>query len=130
MAIVVGFDHVQLAIPPGSEAAARAFYGGVLGLAEVAKPAALVGRGGAWFVGPGIHVHLGVEEPFVPARKAHVALLVGDLAVARVHLEAAGVAISDDDADIGVRRFYVVDPFGNRIELVAERDRGFTVRAG
>ncbi|MEX1169333.1 MAG: VOC family protein [Chloroflexota bacterium] len=124
--LVSGFDHVQIAMPKGQEERARTFYGALLGFTEVAKPAALAARGGLWFVGPGLHLHLGVEEPFSPAGKAHIALLVQDAAEARSALLAAGVAVTDDDADIGVARFYAADPFGNRLEFVAEDDRGFT----
>jgi catechol 2,3-dioxygenase-like lactoylglutathione lyase family enzyme len=115
---VTGLDHVQLAIPAGGEDAARAFYSGLLGLAEVAKPAALTGRGGCWFRGPGLSLHLGIEQPFAAASKAHVALGVEDLDQARAALVGAGVPVVDDDVDIGLRRFYLSDPFGNRIELV------------
>ena len=130
MARLVGLDHVQLAIPAGGEDEARRFYGSLLGLTEVPKPAPLAGRGGCWFVGPGVAVHLGVEEDFRPARKAHVALLVDDLEGLRSALDAAGTETKDDDAPIGVRRFYAFDPFGNRLELVDRRDAGFTDRAG
>jgi catechol 2,3-dioxygenase-like lactoylglutathione lyase family enzyme len=123
-----GIDHVQLAIPAGGEDRARSFYGGLLGLSEVAKPAALAGRGGCWFAAPGVSIHLGVEEPFVPARKAHVALLVDDLVALREALHGAGVEIRIDDAEIGVRRFHAFDPFGNRLEFVDARDGGFTTR--
>ncbi len=126
---VVGLDHVQLAMPEGGEPLAREFYGGLLGLTEVDKPIPLSGRGGCWFAGPGgVHVHLGVEAEFRPSRKAHPALLVADLAALRARLGAAGVEIVTDDADIGVERCYVADPFGNRIELVAAKDGGFTER--
>jgi len=125
---ITGIDHVQLAIPEGGEATARDFYGGLLGLEEVPKPAALAVRGGAWFAGPGVAIHLGVEIPFAPARKAHVALLVTDLVGLRTRLEAAGTLTQDDPADIGVRRFHAFDPFGNRLELVDARDEGFTTR--
>ena len=130
MARLVGLDHVQLAIPAGGEDGARRFYGSLLGLTEVPKPAPLAGRGGCWFVGPGVAVHLGVEEDFRPARKAHVALLVDDLEGLRSTLDAAGTETKDDDAPIGVRRFYAFDPFGNRLELVDRRNAGFTDRAG
>lgn len=126
--MVTGIDHVQIAIPAGGEEAARAFYGGLLGLREVLKPAGLASRGGCWFAGPGIAIHLGVEDPFAPARKAHVALLVDDLTGLRATLESAGVTIQDDPADIGVRRFHAFDAFGNRLELVDARDGGFTTR--
>jgi catechol 2,3-dioxygenase-like lactoylglutathione lyase family enzyme len=124
--LISGFDHVQTAIPQGGEQQARALYGGLLGFSEVTKPPVLAARGGIWFVAPSLHLHLGTEDPFVPARKAHVALLVEDLDAARAALHAAGIATTDDDADIGVARFYAADPFGNRIEFVSQRDRGFT----
>jgi catechol 2,3-dioxygenase-like lactoylglutathione lyase family enzyme len=120
---IVGVDHVQLAMPAGAEEQARAFYTGVLGLAEVPKPAPLAGRGGCWFAGPGTALHLGVESDFRPARKAHLALRVADLEAARRELVAAGVPIVPDDSVPQVRRLYVADPFGNRIELIQDGDR-------
>jgi catechol 2,3-dioxygenase-like lactoylglutathione lyase family enzyme len=125
---LAGIDHVQLAIPEGGEDAARAFYGALLGLPEVPKPPALAARGGCWFAAPGVAIHLGVETPFTPARKAHVALLVDDLDGLRNRLATVGASITDDPADIGVRRFHAVDPFGNRLEFVDARDGGFTTR--
>lgn len=128
---IVGIDHVLLSMPRGAEATARDFYAGVLGLREVPKPPPLDTHGGCWFIdpsNPAVSLHLGVEEPFAPARKAHVALLVDDLPELRATLEGAGCELRDDDADIGVRRFYAFDPFGNRLELVDARDRGFTDR--
>lgn len=124
--MIVGLDHVQLAMPLGGEDAARAFYAGLLGLTEVAKPAPLAARGGCWFTGGGVSIHLGAEAEFGPARRAHPALLVADLVALRQRLEAAGIPTRDDDVDIGVRRFYASDPFGNRLELVDARDAGFT----
>ncbi|HLY13130.1 MAG TPA: GNAT family N-acetyltransferase [Candidatus Limnocylindrales bacterium] len=115
---VTGLDHVQVSMPDGGEDQARAFYGGLLGLAEVAKPAALADRGGCWFAGPGIALHLGVERPFSPAAKAHVAIGVTDLEAARAELLAAGVAVTDDGLEVGFARFHALDPFGNRIEIV------------
>jgi catechol 2,3-dioxygenase-like lactoylglutathione lyase family enzyme len=126
---LTGIDHVQLAIPVGGEDVARGFYGGLLGLAEVPKPAALAARGGSWYAGPGVAIHLGIETPFVPAHKAHVALLVVDLDGLRARLAAAGTRITDDPAAIGVRRFHAFDPFGNRLEFVDARDGGFTTRS-
>ena len=79
--MIVGYDHVQVAIPAGGEAAARAFYGGLLGMTEVAKPESLAGRGGCWFAAGTAVLHLGVEEPFAPARKAHPAFTVDELEV-------------------------------------------------
>jgi catechol 2,3-dioxygenase-like lactoylglutathione lyase family enzyme len=126
---IVGIDHVQLAMPAGGEPRARAFYGDLLGLDEVEKPPRLAPRGGCWFAGPGgAHVHLGVEEGFRPARKAHPAFLVADLAALCERLRAAGVDVMTDDIDIGVERCYVADPFGNRLELVSGDSGGFTER--
>ncbi len=125
---ISGLDHVQLSMPPGGEDAARTFYGTLLGLAEVPKPPALAVRGGCWFVGSAVAIHLGVDADFRPARKAHLALIVDDLEALRAALDAAGANTVDDDAPFGVRRFYSFDPFGNRLELVDARDAGFTLR--
>ena len=119
---IVGLDHVQLAMPAGQEAEARAFYADILGLSEVAKPEPLRTRGGCWFAGSGVALHLGVEADFAPARKAHPALRVADLEAARQHLTRAGVAITADDTLPHVRRFYIADPWGNRIELLQDGD--------
>jgi catechol 2,3-dioxygenase-like lactoylglutathione lyase family enzyme len=130
-ASITGIDHVLLSMPRGGEAAARAFYGDVLGLLEVPKPPPLDTHGGCWFLAqadPSMSIHLGIEEPFVPAWKAHVALLVDDLQALREALERAGARVRDDDADIGVQRFYAFDPFGNRLELIDARDAAFSGR--
>lgn len=111
--------HVQLAMPSGEEAAARVFYGGVLGLTEVAKPPALAARGGAWFRGGALEVHLGVEDPFVPARKAHPGIEVDDLDAVQRRLADAGVTVRPDELFPGYRRFYADDCFGNRLEFLA-----------
>jgi catechol 2,3-dioxygenase-like lactoylglutathione lyase family enzyme len=116
---VRGFHHVQLAMPPGGEGAARAFYRDLLGLPERAKPPELAARGGCWFESAAVKLHLGVETDFHPARKAHPALLVNDLAALTARLAAAGHAVSPDEPLDGLPRAYVDDPFGNRIELVA-----------
>jgi catechol 2,3-dioxygenase-like lactoylglutathione lyase family enzyme len=116
-----GLDHLQIAMPRGEEAAARAFYAGVLGLEEVPKPAALTGRGGCWFAGSGISLHLGVEDGFRPARKAHPAFVVEGLADLLARCRAAGADVLDDDALETHARAFVFDPFGNRIELMEPR---------
>jgi catechol 2,3-dioxygenase-like lactoylglutathione lyase family enzyme len=113
---VIGLDHVQLAMPRGEEGRARAFYVGVLCFNEVPKPEA--DRGGCWFEAGGAHIHLGVEDGFVPARKAHPALLVDDLDAVVAGLEAAAVAFRPGRPLAGYRRGDVADPFGNRIELM------------
>lgn len=125
---IVGIDHVQLSMPAGGEDEARRFYGSVLGLREVAKPPELAGRGGCWFAGAAVAVHLGVERDFRPLAKAHPALLVRDLGVARKVLAVAGIPTDDDDSGLAIRRCYVHDPFGNRIELVDARDAAFSER--
>jgi catechol 2,3-dioxygenase-like lactoylglutathione lyase family enzyme len=110
---VLGIDHVQIAIPRGGEDDARAFYGGALGMEELPKPEALRARGGCWFRAGDQELHLGVEEPFAPARKAHPGLVVSDLDAIRARLPEY-----EDDAKIaGVDRLFVHDPFGNRLEL-------------
>ena len=115
---IVGIEHVQLAMPPGGEGAAREFYTGLLGLPERTKPPALAARGGCWFEAPGVKVHLGVDADFRAAQRAHPALLVDDLAALQIALAAAGMeAVPDEPAD-GRKRCYVSDPFGNRIELM------------
>jgi catechol 2,3-dioxygenase-like lactoylglutathione lyase family enzyme len=114
-----GIDHVQLAAPPGCEAGARAFYGELLGLEEIEKPPVLRARGGVWFQCGPQQLHLGIEEPFTPAQKAHPALAVDDLDALAARLRDAGVEVAWDDAIPGVRRFYAADPFGNRLELLS-----------
>lgn len=111
-------DHVQIAMPRGQEDAARAFYVGILGLEEVPKPARLAQRGGCWFGCGAISLHLGVEDDFRPARKAHPAFLVDDLPALAARCRAAGAEVIDDDALETHDRVFVHDPFGNRIELM------------
>jgi catechol 2,3-dioxygenase-like lactoylglutathione lyase family enzyme len=115
-------DHVQVAAPPGSEAAAREFYGRLLGLPELEKPPALAARGGAWFALADRQLHVGIAPDFEPARKAHPGLaLESELALRELasRLQAAGHTPRWDDELPGVARFYVDDPFGNRVELLA-----------
>jgi catechol 2,3-dioxygenase-like lactoylglutathione lyase family enzyme len=115
---VRAIDHVQLAMPPGREAEARAFYSGLLGIPEKPKPAALAARGGCWFEDGPFKLHLGVEAEFRPARKAHPALLVDDLAGLVARLAAAGHPVRTDEPLPGYDRAFVDDPFGNRLELM------------
>jgi predicted enzyme related to lactoylglutathione lyase len=121
-------DHVLLGMPPGDEDVARAFYGGLLALREVPKPAALAARAGLWFTGRGVSVHLGADPDHRPARRAHPAFAVDDLAAIRERLTAAGVDIEADDSDLPVARFHIRDPFGNRLELIDRWDAGFSTR--
>jgi catechol 2,3-dioxygenase-like lactoylglutathione lyase family enzyme len=117
---IVRLHHVQLAMPPGREAEAEAFYADLLGFTRLVKPEPLAARGGCWFARGDVALHLGVEEDFRPARKAHPAFVVADLADLESVLAAAGVAVRPNpDRDPG-RGSYVDDPFGNRIEFVAD----------
>ena len=118
---VKAIDHVQLAMPPGGEDNARAFYAGVLGIPEIPKPPNLAKRGGCWFERGDLKVHLGVEADFRPARKAHPAFLVEDLAAVTRVLRSAGYEPKLDEPLEGYDRIYVDDPFGNRIELLQQR---------
>jgi len=115
---LVAIDHVQLAMPPGGEDAARRFYGAVLGLPERRKPEHLAKRGGCWFEDGALKIHLGVEADFRPARKAHPALLVSDLPALKARLSDGGFTLNDGEPLEGYDRTYVDDPFGNRIELL------------
>jgi catechol 2,3-dioxygenase-like lactoylglutathione lyase family enzyme len=113
--------HVQLAMPRGREDEAEAFYSGLLGLARVPKPPNLEKRGGCWFRGGQVELHLGVEEPFNAARKAHPALQVADLASLKTRLADAGAEVWEDEPLEGYDRFYASDPFGNRLEFLCPR---------
>jgi catechol 2,3-dioxygenase-like lactoylglutathione lyase family enzyme len=115
---VVGFDHVQVAMPKGEEERARSFYVARLGLVELQKPADLASRGGLWLACGELQLHLGVEDPFRPARKAHPALRIRRYMELLSSLQAAGHEISVDTTRPGVERAFVADPFGNRIELI------------
>ena len=114
---IVRLDHVQLAMPRGLEAQAEAFYGGVLGLERVPKPPPLAARGGCWFRAGALELHVGVEDPFAPARKAHPGFVVDDLEALRARLAAQGIAVRDDHDLPGAVRFFADDPFGNRLEF-------------
>jgi catechol 2,3-dioxygenase-like lactoylglutathione lyase family enzyme len=115
---IKGLDHIQLAMPPKREAEARAFYAGVLGIEEAVKPPHLAKRGGCWFERGALKVHLGVEADFRPARKAHPAFIVENLAELVAALERAGHPARSDEPLVGYTRVFVDDPFGNRIELM------------
>jgi catechol 2,3-dioxygenase-like lactoylglutathione lyase family enzyme len=118
MAKALALDHVQVAMPRGEEAAARSFYGVILGLPEIAKPPPLAARGGVWFQCVPQQLHLGVEDDFSPARKAHPAFVVDDLDEIQRALSASGSPVILDPVTLaGSRRLFTEDPFGNRVEL-------------
>jgi catechol 2,3-dioxygenase-like lactoylglutathione lyase family enzyme len=115
----IGLHHIQLAMPPGEEEAAVKFYGHLLGMERIEKPPELASRGGVWFLDGDLEVHLGVEQSFQPADKAHPAFLVDSVERLRTRLEAAGFGVAVDEVQLeGFHRCYVHDPFGNRIELI------------
>ena len=113
--------HVQVGCPPGGEAAARAFYAGALGMSEVAKPPVLAARGGVWFRCDDVEVHIGVEQPFAAARKAHPAFSVDDIDAVAASVVAGGFPVVWDDDFPGYRRFYTADGNGNRVEILSPR---------
>jgi catechol 2,3-dioxygenase-like lactoylglutathione lyase family enzyme len=115
---LVAIDHVQLAMPPGGEDDATAFYEGILGLERRPKPPPLDARGGCWFANDDVVLHLGVEGSFRAATKAHPALRVEGFDALVAALEQAGHGVRPDHDLPGTRRSYVDDPFGNRIELI------------
>lgn len=111
-------DHVQLAAPKGSEPTARTFYGEILGFTEIEKPELLKKRGGVWFSFGSYQIHIGIEEPFAPAKKAHPAFQIKNLEALKVHLSKSDVSFIVDSDLPGANRIYVHDPFGNRIEIL------------
>lgn len=111
-------DHIQLAAPKGSEEAARNFFAGVFGFKEVEKPAVLRKRGGVWFEFGAYQIHIGIEEPFIPAKKAHPAFEVRNLEDVKAHLTKNEIDYVEDDSLPGADRIYLHDPFGNRMELL------------
>ncbi|NHM32246.1 VOC family protein [Neobacillus terrae] len=119
MAIVFkSIDHVQLAAPKGSENKARKFFGEILGFTEIEKPEELKKRGGAWFQSGSVQIHIGIEEPFAPAKKAHPAFEVENIEAVMDQLNESGVLFQVDIKLPGSKRFYVDDPFGNRLEIL------------
>lgn len=118
MMLIKRIDHIQLAAPIGGEDKARTFFQDVLSLQEVEKPLELKKNGGVWFSNGHIHIHVGIEEPFLPAKKAHPAFEVSDIEALASQITEKGVSIQHDDRLPGAKRFYVSDPFGNRLEFL------------
>ena len=119
--MLTAVDHVQLAAPPGTEDALRAYYVDVLGMTEIPKPPVLAARGGCWFGAGAVQLHLGTEQHFRPAKKAHPGLRVRDIEAYGDRLAAHGAQVTWDDDLPGHRRFYSEDPVGNRLEFLEPR---------
>lgn len=113
-------DHVQVAAPKGCETKARHFYEEILGMKEIEKPEPLKSRGGVWFEFGFYQLHVGVDEPFSPATKAHPAFVVKGFENMKQYLKSEGIEVKDDASIPGVTRFFVFDPFGNRLEFLKE----------
>ena len=118
--MITAVDHVQLAAPPGSEDRLRAYYAGVLQMAEIPKPPVLAARGGCWFQAGGVQLHLGIEADFRPAKKAHPGLRVTGIERYAARLQAHGAQVEWDENLPGHRRFYSEDPVGNRLEFLEQ----------
>ncbi|MEU6773320.1 glyoxalase [Streptomyces sp. NPDC046759] len=119
--MLTAVDHVQLAAPPGTEDALRAYYVDVLAMTEIPKPPALAARGGCWFQAGSVQLHLGIEEDFRPAKKAHPGLTVTRIKAFAARLAAKGARVTWDDNLPGHLRFYSEDPVGNRLEFLQPR---------
>ncbi|MCT8138038.1 VOC family protein [Anaerobacillus sp. CMMVII] len=116
--VIKSIDHIQLAAPRGSEEQARSFFIGILGFKEVEKPEVMKKRGGVWFAFGNYQIHIGIEEPFFPAKKAHPAFVVENIEAFKTHLQRNLVTFLVDDNLPGANRIYLNDPFGNRIEVL------------
>jgi catechol 2,3-dioxygenase-like lactoylglutathione lyase family enzyme len=116
----LAIDHFQLAMPADEEETARIFFRDLLGMVEIPKPVELAKRGGCWFQSGVVQIHVGVEKDFHPAGKAHPALRCRDYSALVSRLRAAGVCVRDDFEIPGTTRCHVLDPWGNRIELISE----------
>ena len=127
--MISGLDHIQVAMPVGLEEVAREFYGRILQMTEIEKTDELKPKGGCWFQAGMAQLHVGTTADFVPASKAHPAFLVDDLNALQTRLSSAGIVVLPDTAAAGVRRFYVNDPFGNRLEFIHHGD-GFNLGVG
>ncbi|OUS34463.1 glyoxalase [Rhodobacterales bacterium 56_14_T64] len=118
--MTLALDHIQIAIPKGGEDQSRAFWAALVGLREIPKPKALQARGGLWFELAGSELHLGVQEPFSPALKAHPGFRTSDITGLAARFEAAGHDMVWDTALEGRERFFAKDPFGNRLEFLQQ----------
>ena len=126
MSSIVGLHHVQVSCPAGSEDILGQFYCDVLGMVEVPKPSVLAVRGGVWFRAGSCEIHCGVEDPFLPARKAHPGIAVSDVDAVAAAVGGSGAPVRWDDNLPGVRRFHTQDPVGNRLEFQQVQSRAQT----
>jgi catechol 2,3-dioxygenase-like lactoylglutathione lyase family enzyme len=117
---IKAIDHIQLAAPKGSEEEARRFFHAILGMKEIEKPEELKKRGGVWFEFGRYQLHIGIEEPFSPAKKAHPAFNVTSIEELKQHLITHGIEVREDQSIPEVVRFHTDDPFGNRLEFVEQ----------
>ncbi|WP_203248368.1 VOC family protein [Sporosarcina beigongshangi] len=115
---LTGIDHIQIAAPPGSEETARQFYGELLGMEEIPKPEILQALGGCWFICGSQEVHIGIQNDFIPAKKAHPAFTVNALEQLKSRLQQADYLVNDDLPIAGRSRFFTHDPFGNKVEFL------------
>ncbi|PKR83595.1 glyoxalase [Heyndrickxia camelliae] len=113
-----GIDHVQLAAPKGCEDQARHFFGSILGLTEIPKPENLRARGGCWFQCGNQEIHIGVEEDFKEAKKAHPGLIVTNIGDLKQTLKHHEITWKEELPIEGRSRIHVSDPFGNRMEFI------------
>jgi catechol 2,3-dioxygenase-like lactoylglutathione lyase family enzyme len=116
--VIKKIDHVQLAAPKGCEPKARDFFGEILGFLEIEKPEELKKRGGVWFEFGGFQIHIGAEENFAPAKKAHPAFEVQNLDGLKIKLIEKKVSYTEDNNLPGAKRIHTTDPFGNRLEFL------------
>ncbi|MBK9973610.1 MAG: VOC family protein [Planctomycetes bacterium] len=117
--MIQAIDHVQVAVPPALEQAAVRFYGGLLGLVRLEKPAGTDDARGAWFQAGNIQLHVGIQtQGFVAATKAHVAFVVADLDRVKTLLKGDGRPVKDGGGIAGFRRIFSEDPAGNRLEFL------------
>ncbi len=116
---MIGIDHIQIAAPPGSEDLAREFYGELLAMEEIPKPTNLKARGGCWFRCGSQEVHIGIQQDFFAAKKAHPGFTVNGLLKLKLQLQQAGFIIEEEQPIEGRSRFFTHDPFGNRIEFLS-----------
>jgi len=114
---ILGIDHIQIAVPRALEDQCLKFYREIFAFSEIAKPDELRARGGAWFQVGTLQMHIGVDPDASPKSKRHICFLTGDLERARSFIVEQGIAIDSEGVAEGLKRFFIRDPAGNRIEI-------------